>query len=490
MIIKKNNCKEEFCIIGGGLVGTLLSIYLAERGIRSEIFEKRPDIRMTDLGEGRSIVMSLSHRGWHALNAVGLKRKIEKISVPKFARMVHHSDGTINTQQYGRKNHALYSVNRRTINSILLNRTEETGLVKIYFDSECSELDLENRKVVFINPKTNRKYLKNYDKIIGADGIFSKVRGAITSAYGSNNGLTMHDYVYKEFTIPPGKDGRYILHENHIHIWPRESCLLVGMPNYNKTFTCTLFYSDKEFQAENIYYGNNLQNFLKSSFPDVVSIIPDFACQFLEKKTSSMFSVKSPAWVYRDNAAIIGDAAHAIVPFYGMGMNIGFEDCTVFNSLIDDFNYDWNKIFSEFFNSRKPETDAIDDLSLENLQHLKHSVNKDFQTRWELERKIWKMYPNYWMPTYVMVAFSSMPFRRIKEISEEQNKVLNQLLINKKIRENLNQKRFFYILAKYMSSYIINIRKIQRYIPKAGKIRNNIFFRFLSFRSGFLNIFI
>lgn len=469
MVIDSNNSNEHFCIVGGGLAGTLLSILLAQRGIRCDIYDKRPDSRKNEIGNGRSIVMSLSKRGWDALDEVGLHNKVEEISVPKHARMVHHDDGSANVQQYGREDQALHSVNRRALNSLLLNRAEETGLVKLYFNYMCEEIDLDKGEIIFTSSIKDERVHKRYNRIIGADGIFSRVRNRIAISTGCENGLIKHDYVYKEILMPADKNCKWAIPEHYIHIWPRFKCFLVGMPNYNGTFTCTLFYSEKGLPSEDFSSENNILRFFEVNFPEVVPHIPNLTQQFLEKKSSYMFSVSSSAWTYQDKAVLIGDSAHAIVPFYGMGMNVAFEDCIIFNKLIDDHNLDWGKVFSEFFKIRKPQADSIANLSLKNLTNLEHSVDKDFQFKWELERKIWEIYPDKWMPTYVMVAFSHIPFTRIEEISEKQSNTLNYLTQQKEIRGKFDSKEFPEVLAKYIEFHITNENYINEYMLAVSK---------------------
>jgi kynurenine 3-monooxygenase len=471
-----NNSGEHFCIVGGGLAGTLLSILLARRGISSHIYDKRPDVRKTEVEGGRSIVMSLSKRGWSALGAVGLHDKMLKISVPKYARMVHHLDGISNVQQYGRDDQALFSINRRALNSILLDKAEETGLVKIFFNQHCREINLDQCEVTFTNSKANEKIHRKYNRIIGADGIFSSVRSSIAKATGLENGLIKNDYIYKELLMPADKNANWAIPEHYIHVWPRSRCFLVGMPNFNSTFTCTLFYPEKGLPSVDFSNEVSILDFFKTNFPEVVSHIPDLARQFLEKKSSYMFSVMSNAWTYKDKAILLGDSAHAIVPFYGMGMNVAFEDCIIFNELIDEKNFDWNKIFPEFFRTRKPQADSIANLSMKNLSNLEHSVDPDFQFKWELERKIWEIYPDKWMPTYVMVAFSHIPFTAIEEISEKQKKTLEYLSQQDEIRNKFDCEEFPQVLANYIEYYTSN--DLKEYLLAASKLNQSIMYQY------------
>ncbi|OGU77869.1 MAG: hypothetical protein A2V93_11110 [Ignavibacteria bacterium RBG_16_34_14] len=432
----RKNEDRPFCIIGAGLAGTLFSIFLAERGIASNLFDKRLDMRKSEVAGGRSIVMSLSERGWTALREVGVEEEVKKLSIPKYSRFVHHINGSGSIQNYGCGDQAVYSINRKMLNSVLLNKAESTGLVDIHFNYRLEEMDIEKNEITFLDILNQKKVIKKYNHTISADGIFSKVRDEIAKITNQFSGLSKNDYVYKEMIVP-SQNNDWALPQNYIHVWPRKNCFFVAMPNFNRTFTCTLFYHATGLPEVNMQNDEEeLLDFLNKNFPEVVPLIPNITKEFLDKKVSDMYCVKSDTWFYKDKVLIMGDAAHAIVPFYGMGMNVAFEDCRILNALIDELDYNWEKIFSEFYKRRKPEVDGIADLSLKNLKYLEHSMDDDFEIKWKLERKIWKLFPDKWMPDYSMVAFSHIPFTKIIEISNKQNQIMNKLLEMRNVRKN------------------------------------------------------
>ncbi len=467
----KKNSEHQFCIIGAGLAGTLFSIYLANRGISSDLFDKRLDMRKTQISEGRSIVMSLSERGWSALKDVGLEEEIKKISIAKYARYVHHIDGSGSVQNYGDGDEAVYSINRKMLNSVLLNKAESTGLVNLHFNYRFQEMDIEKNEITFFDILNQKMITKKYTHIISADGIFSKVRDELTKIKNLPAGITRHGYVYKELIIPPTDDNSWALHQNYIHVWPRKNCFFIAMPNYNRTLTCTLFYPASGLPGVNIQNDSEeVLNFFKNNFSEVVPLVPNLTDEFLNKKISEMYSVKTDTWYYKDKVLIMGDAAHAIVPFYGMGMNVAFEDCKVLNDLIDEYNYDWGKIFSEFYSRRKPEADGIAELSFNNLRNLEHSIDEDFDIKWKLERKIWDLYPDKWMPVYTMVAFSHIPFPKIIEIGSKQNQIMYNLLQLKNVREKFMCESFENEFATILKPMIKELKNFSEFIKPANRL--------------------
>ena len=461
----KENVDKHFCIIGAGLAGTLVSIFLAERGIPSDLYDKRLDMRKAEIAGGRSIVMSLSERGWTALRSVGLEEEVKSISIAKYARFVHGQDGSGIVQNYGGGEEALYSINRKRLNSSLLTKAESKGLVNIYFNYRFEGMNINKGEVTFFDVLSQQYVTKKYDHVIGTDGIFSRVRNEIAELTGKSSGLSRHTYVYKELLIPATEDDDWALPPNYIHVWPRKNCFFVAMPNFDKTFTCTIFYP--EAGLPDVIMQNDeeeLLRFFNKDFPEVVSLIPNITKEFLNKKISEMYSVRSDAWFYKNKVLIMGDAAHAIVPFYGMGMNVAFEDCRKLNDLIDEFYLDWEKIFSEFYKRRKPEVDGIADLSLKNLNYLEHSIDDDFDIKWKFERKIWELYPDKWMPNYAMVAFSHIPFTKIIEISNEQNQIMNKLLEIKDVRENFMCESFHEELSLILKPMLDELNGLSEYI--------------------------
>ena len=399
--------KKNITIIGAGLVGSLLSIYLAKRGNKVSIYERRSDMRKETMSAGRSINLALSDRGIRALEEVGIMDEIRKIAIPMNGRQMHSIDGNAPYQPYGKEGQFINSVSRGELNKKLMDLAEENG-VEIFFNQKCNSIDFKKNAIIF-EDNNSQLVTSNPDLIFGSDGAYSAAR------------LTHHlqhdrfqydqyyiDFGYKELNIPAGDNGIFLLEKNALHIWPRGNYMLIALPNIDGSFTCTLFFpfeGDPSFKS--LDTKEKVRSFFDTTFSDASKLMPTLEDDFFNNPTSSLVTVKCFPWIRDDKFALIGDAAHAIVPFFGQGMNCGFEDCSVLNGLIDKHKENWEAILSEYQTLRKPDADAIADLALNNFVEMRDKVgDPKFLLQKKIEAKFSAKYPGKWLPAYAQVTFS------------------------------------------------------------------------------------
>lgn len=421
---------KKVTIVGAGLVGSLLSIYLAKRGYKVNVFERRQDMRSALISAGRSINLALSDRGWKGLEGVGIADEIRKIAIPMYGRYIHHKDGSTAYQPYGKNDQAIYSVSRAEINMKLMDLAEEQPNVKLHFEERCLEIDRKEMISVFEHNITKDIKKDKSDLIFGADGAFaaSRLNMQLTSDRFEYN----QHYIeagYKELIIPPGDNGKFLMEKNALHIWPRGSFMMIALPNPDGNFTCTLFLPfEGEKSFANLKTQADVKAFFESEFPDAVPLMPSLLNDFFYNPTSSLVTVKCFPWVFDNKVALIGDAAHAIVPFFGQGMNCGFEDCVVLNDLISKHNENWNKILPEYQELRKPDGDAIADLAIGNFIEMRDkTADPKFLLQKKIEARFNEKYPEKWIPLYSMVTYSPH-IRYSKALSEGKRQ---QLIMDK-----------------------------------------------------------
>ncbi|MEP6700042.1 MAG: NAD(P)/FAD-dependent oxidoreductase [Bacteroidota bacterium] len=406
--------KKNITIVGAGLVGSLLSIYLAKRGHKVSIYERRGDMRKEQMIAGRSINLALSDRGLLALNKVGLSEEIKQIAIPMHGRHIHNFDRTIAFQPYGKEGQFINSVSRATLNIKLMDMAEEHG-VEIYFNHKCSSIDWNKNQITFELPESK---LQTHDSelIFGSDGAFSAAR--LQHQLQHNKFDYQQYYIdcgYKELTIPAGPGGSFLLEKNALHIWPRKDYMLIALPNLDGSFTCTLFFPFSGEQSfEKLDTEEKVTAFFGKTFPDIVELIPDLNHQFFHNPVSSLVTVKCFPWIREDKFALIGDAAHAMVPFFGQGMNCGFEDCRILDELIEQNGDDWKTILEQYQTLRKPDGDAIADLAVNNFIEMREkTADPKFLLQKKIEARLHEKYPEKWIPAYSQVTFS--PYIRYSE---------------------------------------------------------------------------
>jgi kynurenine 3-monooxygenase len=416
-------------IIGAGLVGSLLSIYLKRKGYEVTVYERRPDLRETGAAGGRSINLAISDRGWRALAGVGLEDAVRQMAIPMHGRMIHQVDGPLVFQPYGKPGEFINSVSRGGLNIAMLDAAEKEG-INFLFDQRLIETNLEGTTALMEDMRTHETYRIQPDLIIGADGAFSLLRYTMLKTDKFNYAQQYEEHSYKELSIPADENtGEHLIEKNALHIWPRKSFMLIALPNLDGSFTCTLFHhtsGDNSF--ENLRSEKELINFFKMYFPDALPLMPTLNYDFFHNPTGSLMTVKCYPWS-NGNSFLIGDAAHAIIPFYGQGMNCGFEDCTVLNELIDYCDHDWSKIMPMFQSSRKPNSDAIADLAKLNFTEMRDLVaDPAFQFRKKIAAKVAELYPDQFIPVYSMVSFSHLPYSEALKEYRRQEEVLSEAL--------------------------------------------------------------
>ncbi len=396
-------------IIGAGLVGSLLSILLSKRGYKVTVFERRSDMRKENMSAGKSINLALSDRGWRGLQKAGIAEDIKKIAIPMYGRHIHHKDGSTVFQPYGREDQAIYSVSRADINKKLMDLAENQNKVNIHFNTRCLHVDRVNMKSSFENGSDGKILHNEADLVFAADGAFSAGRLAM-QLQNDRFEYNQHyiDCGYKELIIPPGEGGSFKLEKNALHIWPRGSFMMIALPNPDGNFTCTLFLPFEGTTAfSNLQTKEQVFAFFASEFPDAVPLMPTLLEDFFKNPTSSLVTVKCFPWTFDNKLALIGDAAHAIVPFYGQGMNCGFEDCVVLDELIDKHANNWDAIFPEYQSLRKPDGDAIADLAIANFVEMRDkTADPKFLLQKKIEARFSEKHPDKWIPLYTMVTYS------------------------------------------------------------------------------------
>ena len=430
--------KNEISILGAGLIGSLLSIYLKKRGLDVHIYEKRADNRKGEYREeGRSINMALSDRGWKALEKVGLKDKVLPLTIPMYGRQVHNEHGQTSFIPYGQEGQAIYSISRGRFNQLLMDEAEKAG-VDIHFDHRIEDVDLKNFEITLNNPEAGLEKI-NSEVILGADGAYSSLRNAMLKQVRFNYKQEYISHGYKELSIPPTAEGEFAMDPYALHIWPRGSFMLIALPNPDKSFTCTLFlpFEGERVCFENIRDEKDVKGIFQTYFDDAYQLMPQLGKEYFSNPTSSLINIECFPWML-NKALLIGDSSHAMVPFYGQGMNCGFEDCMILDSLIEKVGTSaWELVFAKFQKIRKPDTDAICQLALENFEEMKAEVaDPKFILRKKIESKLHALYPNDWIPLYTMVTFSSTPYSEAYALGKLQQKIMDKIMADPLITQN------------------------------------------------------
>jgi kynurenine 3-monooxygenase len=424
---------KNISIVGAGLVGSLLAIYLRKRGYNVAVFERRADIRRSDVNTGRSINLALSTRGIKALEENGLDAGIRKIAIPMHGRMVHNANGTLAFQPYGKQGEFINSISRNALNGMLMYEAERLG-VEFFFEHRCQQADHTN--TILEMKRGSEKIMRPSDLIVGADGAFSCVRLAMQMTDRFNYSQDYIEHGYKEFHIPPGEGGAFRMEQHALHIWPRQSFMLIALPNPDGSFTCTLFFPlDGPQSFASLKSDADITTFFQTEFPDAHALIPALVKEFHENPTGTLVSIKCYPWV-QHNTFLLGDAAHAIVPFYGQGMNAGFEDCRVLNRLLDEHKDDWEVVLPLYQQLRKPDTDTISRLAHENFVEMRdHVADPDFLLRKKIEAKLHELYPDRWIPLYSMVTFhDNIRYSDAYRTGQRQKQIMDEVMKRPDIR--------------------------------------------------------
>ncbi len=422
--------QRSFTVIGGGPVGSLLAISLARHGYKVGLYEGRPDSRQTSIYQGKSINIALSDRGWTSLEKIGISTEAKQGAIPMYHRAIHDVDGSLSEIPYGKEGNAIWSVSRGGINQKLLDIADDDPNISTHFHHRLTDIDFESATSIF-TVKDNKETIVRADFAFGADGANSKVRRTAHNFPRFSYSQTYMPECYIELNIPANADGSHRLEKNALHIWPRKDFMLIALPNPDGSFTCTLFlaYSgDPSF--ESLTERAAIQAFFEANFPDAMEYLEDPVETFMQKSAAPLYLVHVFPWSFNNKVGLIGDAAHAIVPYYGQGMNCGFEDCAELHRLIAEHEHDWDRIFPAYENARKPNADAIAELAVRNFREMSDlSGDPRFQLRKKIEAKFSEKFPELWTPLYSMVTFSpETPYSEALRVGDEQNAVMENIM--------------------------------------------------------------
>ena len=417
----------RIAVVGSGLVGSLLAIYLKKAGHTVHVYDRSPDIRKINFS-GRSINLAMSHRGWKALDGVGVGDEVRKIAIPMDKRAIHLTD-KLNFQHYGKDGESIYSISRGTLNRKMIDLAEEAG-AKFFFEQKIWDVTLADATLHIGEEERGEWTSVKYDMVFGADGAFSRIRHRMQRQNMFNYSQEFLNTGYKELNIPANVDGTHKLDKNSFHIWPRGDYMLIALPNLDGSFTCTLF---MPFEGENSFASlmdrKAVEDFFEKNLPDTVDVIPKLTEDFFKNPTSTLVTMKCYPWTFEDKVALIGDACHAIVPFYGQGMNAGFEDISVLHELIEQLGDDWKSIFSEYQKLRKPNADAIAELSYRNFMEMSSSTaDETFLLLKKIEKRFSSKYPEKWQPLYSRVTFSHRPYSEALAIGDKQEEIMDEVM--------------------------------------------------------------
>ncbi len=407
-----SNKQQNILIIGAGLCGSLLALRLGQRGYNLTVYEMRTDLRKTDISAGRSINLAFSDRGNKAIKLVGMEDKVKDLCIPMNGRMLHDKEGNTFLSNYsGREHEYINSISRGELNGLLLTEAEKHDNVTIHFNKKCKSVDFENTTARFQDYETKAEFIEDADCIIATDGAGSALR---KSYYLERKFLFSfsQEYLthgYKELSILPTETGDYKTYKNALHIWPRGDFMVIALPNLDGSFTVTLFlsYAEGEYNFNNLTTPEIVTEFFEKEFPDALELMPNLVEDFFDNPTAALGTVKCSPWHYKGNTLLMGDSAHAIVPFYGQGMNASFEDVVEFDAVIDKHDGNWETIFSEYEKTRKKDTDAIADLAIDNFHEMKDHVGQAiFQEKRKIEMALEKEFPNDYSSKYSLVTFN------------------------------------------------------------------------------------
>lgn len=440
MAINKEKKNENIAIVGAGPVGALLALMMAKKGYQVDLFESRPDSRKTDIYQGKSINLALSDRGWRALEAVGVDQEIRQQAIPMYCRVMHDIEGKLTKQAYGTENQAIWSVSRSGINEQLITQAEVNPLIDIHFCHRLTQLNFDDNTAVYLD-KDNKVVSHSSDVIFGADGAFSKVRRLMQELPKQriSHSLNYMPQSYIELSIAANEDGSHKLEKNALHIWPRKDFMLIALPNLDGSFTCTLFMNQEgDLSFNSLADHQAVASFFNQYFPDAMPLLENPVESFLAKAASPLCLVHIYPWLVNDQVALIGDAAHAMVPFYGQGMNSGFEDCRILSELVDVNQGHWRTILQAYQNARKPNCDAITKLAQRNFIEMSDLAgDENFLLRKKIEAKFHQMYPKLWVPLYAMVTFSpDIPYSEALAIGDIQKEIMDQIMQRPDIEKN------------------------------------------------------
>jgi kynurenine 3-monooxygenase len=435
----------KFLLIGSGLAGGLLAAYLGRRGYDVDLYERRADPREGNIVGGRSINLAISTRGIHALEQIGIADEALQHAIPMRGRMIHDKSGTLHFSPYDvDPKKCINSIGRAALNTTVIEAAQRYPNVRVHFDHRCTDVDLNSATARLVSETAARapqlrggdapvaEITARGDAVIGVDGAFSAVRKSMQQKV--NNFQYDESYLahgYKELTIPPGLGGSWRMEKNALHIWPRKSFMMIALPNPDGSFTCTLFW---EFEGPRSFTttksDDNVRLFFNEEFPDAVPLMPTLLEDFRENPTGSLVTIRCAPWFYRDKVCLVGDAAHAVVPFYGQGMNAAFEDCVVLDECLEKFPENHERAFAEYFSRRKENADALADLAIGNFIEMRDkTASKTFRAKKKLDHLLEAALPGIYLPLYTMVTFTRIPYAQAARRARLQDGIIYGALV-------------------------------------------------------------
>lgn len=424
---------SKFVLIGSGLAGGLLAAYLGRRGYEVDLYERRSDPREGNLVGGRSINLALSTRGIRALEQIGIADEVLKHAIPMRGRMIHPKSGALHFAPYDvDPNKHINSIGRAALNTTVIEAAQHYPNVRVHFNHKCTDVDLDSATAHLLNNSTSQQLNASGDAIIGVDGAFSAVRQSMQlkiDNFEYDESYLAHGY--KELTIPPAPDGSWQMEKFSLHIWPRKSFMMIALPNPDGSFTCTLFW---EFEGPRSFAttktDDEVRRFFEEEFPDAVPLMPNLLEDFKNNPTGSLVTIRCAPWYYKDKVALVGDAAHAVVPFYGQGMNAAFEDCVVLDEYLEKFPENRERAFAEYFLQRKENADALADLAIENFIEMRDkTASETFRMKKKLDHFLEAMLPGIYLPLYTMVTFTRIPYAKAARRARFQDRIVYAGLI-------------------------------------------------------------
>jgi kynurenine 3-monooxygenase len=444
-------------VVGAGLVGSLLSVFLARRGYDVIVLERRPDMRREKISAGRSINLAISARGLYSLRQVGLEEEALGHAVPMRGRMIHAVTGELAFQPYGRDDsQCINSISRAWLNKALMSHAEATGRVEIRFRNRVADADLEKGVLEVHDEAANRSYALEAETVFGSDGSASSIRAAMQKRQGCRVDESLLSHGYKELHIPATEHGGFALEKHALHIWPRGHYMLIALPNLDGSFTCTLFLPFEGADSfKELTSPERLHTFFERQFPDGHALIADLERDFFENPTGQMVTVKTSSWNSGARALLLGDAAHAIVPFFGQGMNCGFEDCVYLDHLLGEAGAPTADVFECFSRERKPNADAIADMAVENFVEMRDRVaDPHFLLEKGIERVLLNRFPGEFVSRYSLVSFSRAPYRFAYRAGEIASEIVHELSRNVSRPEEIDEHRAAELIRQRLAPHL------------------------------------